>query len=668
MVDDGKDPIKRRGTAILIVTIMIIASVSVLQAIPPIHPESDSNVRVAVIDSGINIDVDLQSRIVAQMSFVNATYGYPQTDNSTTDSAPSGVTHGTYVSKIIAKRAPNAGIVNAKVVAETDTATIDGLIAAIRWAVLEQNCSVINLSLGLGIVSDDLVADTIKWAFHSGVSIIAAAGNGGQNEIAGSSIDSPAAYPEAIAVAAVDEQLNPYFFTGTGPLRNRIMKPDVAAWGFYQNNGVTVFGTSFAAPVVSAVAVQIIANCIENQWSWTPGLVKSLIMVSAIDLPAEDWLVGAGLVDLNQALTYLRYSQKDNNLPCIAAIAPTKCPFSFEFIFVNQSIEIPVSIFTSSNVTFIVVYGGDDSNYIYGPTKITVNQTGVMWLEIYVTSNSAIQDVSAVVSLIANDYQTTRIRFAFDVLIPFKKIAFDISHTPWAIDSVYGQFRTLAWKIQDLGSSVTELRGQSDITFESLCQYDAVLVLDPCAWDYYMFNNSIEKRVRYSYRQDEINAYRQYWEQGGGLFLIGLSNHSIDLQNANMLYNAFNITMNYDLVPPITLIVNGIPSTTKIYKMISHPVTDYIDYFDYNGCSLNYSADAFELAWAEVFWTDVNGTIHKENRTVLVGLENSKGGRLLGTGSNFFVDNWALNDLYQSTKNWKLVLQALYWLIHILDH
>ena len=191
--------------------------------------------------------------------------------------------------------------------------------------------------------------------------------------------------------------------------------------------------------------------------------------------------------------------------------------------------------------------------------------------------------------------------------------------------------------------------------------------MDPCAWANIMINNTIEKSAMYSYSQSEIDAYVDYWENGGGLFLVGLSNSSLDVSSANALFSAFNITLNYDSVPPITISFNGVASTTEITKMHDHRVTAFLESFDYNGCSLNYSDNAFELAWSEIFWTDANDTIHKENRTVLVGLENPHGGRLLAAGSNFFLDNWALNNIYHSKENWKFTLQALYWLIHILD-
>ena len=100
--------------------------------------------------------------------------------------------------------------------------------------------------------------------------------------------------------------------------------------------------------------------------------------------------------------------------------------------------------------------------------------------------------------------------------------------------------------------------------------------------------------------------------------------------------------------------------------MIQSPITDIVDAFDYNGCSLNFTGDVFEIAWKDATWEDTNGTEHSEHYSVLVGLENGNGGRLLATGSNFFLDNWALSDLYRSDKNLQFALQSIYWLLHVL--
>jgi hypothetical protein len=99
--------------------------------------------------------------------------------------------------------------------------------------------------------------------------------------------------------------------------------------------------------------------------------------------------------------------------------------------------------------------------------------------------------------------------------------------------------------------------------------------------------------------------------------------------------------------------------------MITHPITELIDSFDYNGCSLNFTGDVFEIAWTDLNWVDANGTLRTDNRTVLVGLENSIGGRLIATGSNFFLDNWALNNLYRSDQDSRFVRQSVYWLLRI---
>ena len=100
--------------------------------------------------------------------------------------------------------------------------------------------------------------------------------------------------------------------------------------------------------------------------------------------------------------------------------------------------------------------------------------------------------------------------------------------------------------------------------------------------------------------------------------------------------------------------------------MAPHPITDGIDAFDYNGCSLNYTGDTYEIAWSEVNLLDENGTQYSENRTVLVGLENDNGGRLIASGSNFFLDNWALTGSYRSDQDLLFVIQSVYWLLHTL--
>jgi len=666
MNEDIVEPTRKRGTTLLVITIIMISSVVIIQAIPRIYPPPRLDVRVAIIDSGINKDTELEPRVLAEKSFINTTYGYLSSDNSTGDSRPSGSLHGTYIAKIIAKGAPDAGLINAKVVGPDDVATSSAIVEAIRWAVIEENSSIINLSIGMDLISGDIIGDAVKWAFRQGVCVIAAAGNNGNGGISGSSIESPAAYPEVIAVAGIDNLLAPYSFSGRGPLRDRNIKPDIAAWGYYTENGVNAFGTSFAAPVVTAGAAVMIAHCLENDWAWTPGLIKAVTLASASKISFENWEVGVGKFDIDTALLYLDSAQKENGLPLLSAVTPTEGPFSFEHWFVNHSVYIPVSIFSSSNVTFNLVYRGAAAGWLNGPSEVTINQTGSVTLELCVISSSALNSLETWVSFIAPGYLNQKTYLKFDVALPFKEIAFDFSTTPWAIDSIYGQFRDLAKKLTTLGFAIDEIRSQDEINVASLKRYDAVFVFDPCAWKYGLENNSVTKVSSYSYTPTKVVSYVQYWLQGGNLFLVGLSNSSLNLKSANDLFSAFNITLNYDSIPAITITINGMDSTIEIVDMIDHPITDSLVSFDYNGCSLNHTGDVFEIAWTEVSWLNESQIVQKENRTVLAGLEGANGGRVLAIGSNFFLDNWALNNLYHSTDNFRLALQALKWLVHIL--
>ncbi|MGD9397566.1 MAG: S8 family serine peptidase, partial [Candidatus Thorarchaeota archaeon] len=614
MADDGSEPRRRRGTVLLLTTIIIIGSIAGLYAVPPSYSTPELTVRVAIIDSGITINQELEPRVIAERSFVNSTYGYSEDDNSTMDSNPEGIPHGTYIAAIIASEAPDAALVNAKVVSSDDIATPAAIVEAIRWVVLEENCSVINLSLGFSPIDNDLVGEAVQWAFSQGVSIVAAAGNNGQNGISGSSVESPAMYPEVIAVAAVDESNELYSFSARGPLRDRVMKPDISALGIYNENGRTVLGTSFAAPIVTAGVSMIISHCITNGWSWTPGMIKAAVMIGASNLPYEEWQVGAGLFDLDTTLLYIDFAQKRSSLPLVAVVTPTVTPFSFERYFINHTSRLHISIFASGNDTFTFSYGGVGSKWLEGPTSLYVNQSGSFDVSLRVESSEATENEDASISIRSSGYMRLGIEMEVSAITALNEVAFDISHTSWSVDSTYGQFRELYRTLINAGIAVDELRDADNLTSVVLSSYDAVFVLDPCAWGTVVDEFSYRRVSIYTYTPDELAAYAEYYENGGNLFLVGLSNSSIDHAHANDLYSLFNITLVDDHIPGITITINGVSSTKLITDMIPHNITNLVDSFDYNGCSLNFTGDGYEIAWTEYRWADTNGTIHKENR------------------------------------------------------
>ncbi|MFX0046336.1 MAG: S8 family serine peptidase, partial [Candidatus Hermodarchaeota archaeon] len=254
----------------VIVIFMLVISAGLIMLLPlgDLFRPTSGSVKVAVIDSGIDMDYSLQGRVANQTSFVLSEYGYLVEDTTVTDSAPDGGIHGTVVAKEIASLSSNAIILNAKILGSSGTATSRALIAAIQWAV-EMNCSVINLSLGSLPSYEDPLEEVIAWAFDRGVILVAAAGNEGEDGIAGNQINSPAVFEKCLAVAGLTEFGNPASFTSPGPTASRYMKPDLAAPGYFDVGTYRYSGTSFAAPRVSAAAVDLIAFCAENGIAYT---------------------------------------------------------------------------------------------------------------------------------------------------------------------------------------------------------------------------------------------------------------------------------------------------------------------------------------------------------------------------------------------------------------
>ncbi|MHA1637402.1 MAG: S8 family peptidase, partial [Candidatus Thorarchaeota archaeon] len=199
----------------IIVILMIVISTGIVmlfQLTPPLdgpYVLEEGEVKVGVIDSGLDVDYTIQSRVAEQQSFVLPQYGYDTEDLTTTDSDPDDgaggtVPHGTIVAKTVLDNSDNAVIVNAKVVSSEGTATSLGIKAAIYWAI-EMNCTIINLSVGSSPTLGDPLEDAVEYAFSQGVLVVAAAGNDNQNDLAGNSINSPSVFQHSLSVAALDD-------------------------------------------------------------------------------------------------------------------------------------------------------------------------------------------------------------------------------------------------------------------------------------------------------------------------------------------------------------------------------------------------------------------------------------------------------------------------------
>jgi len=223
-----------------------------------------TGIGVAVIDSGVSAVGDLYwwnpsnqtygSRVVYSQNFVPGT-----TDTSDLYG------HGTHVAGIIAGAgwfstgsnfthtfkgiAPNANIINLRVLDQNGVGSDSSVIAAIQTAISLKstyNIRVINLSLGRQVYESytvDPLCQAVEAAWNAGIVVLAAAGNQGRNGSAGTAgygtIAAPGNDPYVITVGVmktantptrIDDTIASY--SSKGPTAyDYVVKPDIVAPG-----------------------------------------------------------------------------------------------------------------------------------------------------------------------------------------------------------------------------------------------------------------------------------------------------------------------------------------------------------------------------------------------------------------------------------------------------
>src|SRR5438046_590544 len=297
-------------------------------------------VTVAILDSGVAADGDLiepENRILASVNFADVRF----------TSDPGG--HGTHIAGIVAGNgsrsggqivgiAPQANIVDVRVLGRTGSGRISSVVRGIEWVLAQRavyNIRVINLSFGapahLSYRLDPMSA-AVEIAWRRGLVVVAASGNGGP---ARDSVVTPGIDPYVITVGATDDRGTLSrsddtlaWFSAWGSADSNA-KPDLVAPGrrlvsirvpgsaldtlfpdriVVAHNGSTYFrltGTSMATGVVSGAA----ALLLQRRPSLTPDQVKALLVRTtqpygwesgqALPDPMAD---GSGLLDAYRAV------------------------------------------------------------------------------------------------------------------------------------------------------------------------------------------------------------------------------------------------------------------------------------------------------------------------------------------------------------------------------
>ncbi len=252
---------------------------------------SGVGVNVAVLDTGVDIaHMDLAAKIVGQHCF-NRSGGCLPDNSIESDNAQDENGHGTHVAGIIASQgqssprgiAADAGLVAVRVLSRSGSGFSSDVLAGMDWVVAYQpqlNVRVMNLSLGggsYGGICDQADANTMLYAAavqtarQAGITVFAAAGNGGQTE----AMMAPACVSGVIAVGNVydtslerftwpncaDESIIPdrVACSSNSSTELDLLAPGVQVWSTNLGSGESFkSGTSLSTPHATAVAALLL--------------------------------------------------------------------------------------------------------------------------------------------------------------------------------------------------------------------------------------------------------------------------------------------------------------------------------------------------------------------------------------------------------------------------
>ena len=291
-------------------------------------------VRVGVLDSGIASHAGLPGT-------VEAGYDYVKEKPDGTDTYG----HGTFVAGLIAGSgpdgylgaAPQATLVPLKCFDGQDGRVSD-VIEAVYGGVDDFHCDVLNLSLGFTAPSR-FMEEAIRHAEEQGVTVVAAAGNGGA-----ATPYYPAAYETVLGVGAVRsdgrvyERSNHHYGVS-------LTAPGVRVESLDRLGGTTTMsGTSFSTPHVTAAAA-VLKSVLP---ALTPEEIRALLTENAADDPAGDgwdaWY-GYGVLDLAASVEALLQD------PRVTQTDPTPVPAPVTYRTCLRDGDCPLAPFEDLNPT-----------------------------------------------------------------------------------------------------------------------------------------------------------------------------------------------------------------------------------------------------------------------------------------------------------------------------
>lgn len=286
------------------------------------HKIDGRGIGVAILDTGIAVHPDFDSRIICFKDFVNR-QEMLYDDNG----------HGTHIAGIIGGSgklseglysgiAPKCNLLPVKVLDKRGNGEISRVIEGIDWILKnakKYHIRVVNISVGTLPNTDkeeeEKLLTAVEEMWDRGLVVVVAAGNYGPQK---QSITVPGVSKKVITVGASDDRMELFTiegrlkdYSGRGPTKECVMKPDLVAPGskIYSCNSrygkkgrayTHKSGTSMATPVVSGAVALLLSKypemsnievklrlrqtCVDlgqckNQQGWGELCIKELLII-----------------------------------------------------------------------------------------------------------------------------------------------------------------------------------------------------------------------------------------------------------------------------------------------------------------------------------------------------------------------------------------------------
>lgn len=348
------------------------------------------SVTVAIIDTGYLPHPDLIDNIDTELDrdLVNNDYQAIDEDSYYNNNSDYLHSHGTHVSGIIGATGNNGigitginwkmNLVPIRIFKYQDGSQFfeeEDLISAINYAI-DIEADVINLSLAMTATDDNannhqLLESALENAYNNGVTIVAAAGNSGLNQVF-----YPASSQYTIAAGATGPDNELAYYSNYGKKLD-ILAPGgdtdygndntngiFSTHGFYNNNDLHYLyleGTSMATPQIAGIA-----GLLYSQGVTSPVEVKNIITQTATPVSGLPVATNAGLVNAEKALYQVTQNHQYSNIKVMATFKEDDNYYVYsEIADVDYMGNYQISnVKTDKTLTIIAWIDNDDNQVI----------------------------------------------------------------------------------------------------------------------------------------------------------------------------------------------------------------------------------------------------------------------------------------------------------------